>query len=245
MALTLKFGSYSHALGEASVRINTSCQFDRSNRPIKLTTTWDIAARAEGTDTDDLLTNLAKAVRGYDARNQRVSARLETAGGVICHELNGPRSIGGIRIEQPPSFPDATGAQLTTYRDYSVRLAADYFVGNPARMVVSFNETLSFEGGGPDRGMIEVTTGPPLDYLTIRQTAFRCAQSGNAVGFTAYPVWLLRPAFPIAFFEGRQPPVVYAAPEAEGGADINFGLSWSYRFVSNRPLAALPRPFPR
>lgn len=245
MALTLKFGTYSHAVGEAAVRINTSAQFDRANRPVKLTTTWDITARAEGTDQSDLFTNLARAVRAYDTRNQRVSARLVTDAGVVTHELNGPRSIGGIRIEQPPSYPNADGAQLTTYRDYVVRLAADYFVGNPARLVVAFTETLSFEGGTPDRGVIELSNGPPVDYISVAQTAYRCTQSGSAVGYTAYPLWLVRPAFPPALFEGRQPPVVYTAPEAEGGANVNFGLQWSYRFASARPLVGLPRVFPR
>lgn len=246
MALTLRFGSFTHELGEVTLGVARETTFNAADQPIEERVSWTIAARAEGDDLTALLGKLVQVDLAYRARNRYAVAQLyDTSSGLVCHELNGPRSISGVRVVQPPSFPDGRGAEFTTYRNYAVRLEAEFFVTAPAAALVEFDETLAFSGGGPLRDLIVLTSGPPVEYVSAAQTPYECVQTTRAVGLGDYPVGLLVPAFSPALLVGADHPVTFASPRPRGLTNTHYSCQKTWRFRSAVPLVALPRPFPR
>jgi len=245
MALYLQYGNYRHLLGEVDLSVQRQTRFSEAERPIEEQVSWTISARAEGDTLPLLLAELVKVNLAYQARNQYPVARLLSETGAVVHELNGPRSIAGIKVVQPPSFGSGRGAEFTTYANYTVRLEAEFFVGDPATALVSFQESLSFGGGHPERGLLTLSAGRPVEFVSARQTPYRCTQSIRAVGLTAYPTWAVRPAFSLALLEGPDHPATFDSPRARNSRDTHFGLSKTFRFASATPLVGVPRPFPR
>jgi hypothetical protein len=111
-------------------------------------------------------------------------------------------------------------------------------VVNPLR---SFNETLTFSGGGPRITVVECANVPPQPQVLNLFTAFRATQVGSAVGMFGYPP-IPVPIFPAALEESGQP--AFTSPSLKGGIYVDYGVSWSYRFISATPMAGLPNQWP-
>lgn len=238
--MILTYGNYAHLPGECAVAINRRTAFSDTGIPYRETVQWTIEGRVEADTPAGVWAELARLEAAYRVPNR--AARLVHADGFVAHQLLPLGSLSGVKVVQPPSFPNGTGAEYSTFRNYQIVLEAEYPVGNPNTLLRSWTETLTFRGGGPDRRLVETVDGPPVEYLAKRRTVFRCTQSGTAVGFLAYPppAAVARPLFPAAL-EGAEHPVTYGSPRSDGPRLVDWPISWSYSFASAVPFVGLPR----
>jgi hypothetical protein len=239
----LRYGSYSHAVNEASVQMAASTIDNEAGQPYAVRRTWTIGGRAEGDDTTAVVNAMALLEAAYSFNFSDLV--LEDDSGNVLHALRNAGSLSGVRIIQPVSYPVGEGAELSTFRNYTIVAQADYpaigaFGGgfNPLR---AFSETLSFSGGGPRRAVIECANVPPQEQFINAFTAFRAIQSGSAVGMFAYPL-IPAPLFPGKEEVAGQPTI--GSPKLKNGIYIEWPVSWSYTFVSATPLVGLPNRWP-
>lgn len=239
--LTLRYGAYSHLPGECAVRINQQVVYDeQTGIPHQLLVSWDVEGRVEA----DTPAGVAVQVRRLEAAYSRpfLTARLLHADGFVAHELSGAGSLSGVRVVQPPSYPNAQGAEFSTYRNYVLRLECKYPVGDPNTALRSWQETLTFSGGRPARGIITCASGPPVPYISAAYTPYRVTQSGSAVGYLGYPpLSLVVPLFGYDLLEGEGDPITFGSPRSDGRRLVDWPISWTFRFVSAAPLVGRPR----
>lgn len=124
--------------------------------------------------------------------------------------------------------------------------AATYPIGDPTGVVMSFRESLRFQGTGMPKW--EETVGI-LGGITrqIVEPATPCfaIQSGSAMGFTAYPSYgslygAPMPMWP-EYCKGWENQYSYGEPEYEGDTPVNWPISWSFNHVRiGRPFGGTP-----
>lgn len=239
--MILRYGSYSTADGECSVVISRDAVLNEAGQPYALRHTWNINGTIFGDDTAAVVANLLALERAFAVWGRDL-AMLDSAG-TVCHSLPSTGSLSGVRITQPPSYPKGDGAELSTFRTYSITATADYpyGLGQVANPLRSFTETLSVSGGGPRRTVVECAFGPPQPQTLNQFTAFRGTQSGAAVGMFGFPPIPL-PIFPAALAEAGQ--FDHVGGKLRNGIYMDFGVSWSYRFESATPLIGVPNLWP-
>lgn len=233
--LQFRYGSYWHALGEVTFSsIQRTKIFGPRGQPVVSRVTWQIEGVLLGDDPVDLSARMVQLERAYDKQGQNAGLYF-VGGGATAHVLTTADAIGGVR-SMGVSYPKGDGAELTTFRSYSVTLEADY---PTSASMVEFQETLSFRGtGGPKYIFLPVLNGPPEKQMVLQQTTMQATQSGSAVGNISYPP-IPAPLWPSdEKTEERQ--ITRISPQNVLGDKRQFGVQWSYAFESIGPLNGLP-----
>jgi hypothetical protein len=144
----------------------------------------------------------------------------------------------------PPSFPRGQGAEYSTFRNYTIALEAEWLA--PQATLLAWQETIRFQGGGPRFAYLEPINGQPVKQLLKQATTFKATQSGEAVGYAAYPLPAL-PIWPDAEHTDRRE-IRYELPRRMGPPGnptyTQFKVSWSYSFEDSGPLLGLPTAWP-
>lgn len=239
--MILRYGSYSTADSECSVTIDRQALLNAAEQPYALRHTWDITGTLFANDTSSLVTALLALERAF--ATWYLDLALLDSNGNVCHALPSAGSLTGVRILKPPSFPKGDGAELSTFRTYTIQATADYpyGLGQVVNPLKSFTETLTVWGGGPRRTVVECAAGLPQPQILNEFTAFRATQVGSAVGMFGYPP-IPDPLFPLALEENGQPS--FTGGQLRGGVYVDFGVAWNYRFISATPLVGLPNQWP-
>jgi len=164
-------------------------------------------------------------------------------------------SLRGVHVTSV-NAPVGTGPQFDSFRTVTFTARASYpilGVGGQQIDLLSFTETLSFQGnGGPRTRMREVIDGPPVKQIVVPQTVCRATQSGSAVGFLGYPQLGGPGGAAVVLFPGDlinpDQAVSYVTPEKQtgpgGAVYLRFGVNWSYQYERTTPFGALPTLFP-
>lgn len=237
----LRYGNYQTADSEVSVTILREAQVNEAGQPYALRHTWEIEGTIFGDDTAAVVANLLALERAFAVWG--LDLALIDSNGTICHSMPSGGSLTGVRITKPPSYPNGDGAELSTFRTYSITATCDYpyGLGQVTNPLKSFTETLSFSGGGPRRIVVECAFGPPQPQIVNQFTAFRATQAGSAVGMYGYPP-IPPPIFPAALVENGSPS--FTGGQLRNGVYVDFGVQWAYRFESPTPLIGLPNQWP-
>lgn len=235
----LRYGNYQTADSEVSVTILREAQVNEAGQPYALRHTWDITGIIFGDDTAAVVANLLALERAFAFWGNDLA--LIDSNGTICHAMPSGGSLTGVRITKPPSYPNGDGAELSTFRTYSITATCDYPYGPVTNPLKSFTETLAFSGGGPRRIVVECAFGPPQPQIVNQFTAFRATQTGAAVGMYGYPP-IPPPIFPAALVENGSPS--FTGGQLRNGVYVDFGVQWAYRFESPTPLIGLPNQWP-
>lgn len=237
----LQYGNYRHADNEAAYTITSSVVETDDGDPYESTTTWQIAGRLLADTTSALVTALRSLEAAYSVWDRDLAFYDDS--GNVCHSLPTAGSTSGVRVTAF-GYPDGEGAQLSTFRDYSITVQASYPYGTTTYR--SFRETVSFRGGGPERAVLELVNGPPQEQILKAVTACRVVQSGSAVGLYGYPP-VPPPLFPGKEIVASIPPgnPQYGSPRRRNSRFTDFPVSWTYEFWSSSPLFAYPNRRPR
>lgn len=249
MSLILQYGNYSHPAGTVALAISKQAVLAGTGLPLMIQTTWGI----EGTLLcDSSLTEAAEINADITSRIQAledaykqvgVDLVLTTENGTpTAHVIRNSETIGGIRVIEPPHYPYGSGAEYVTYRRFRVGLQADVLPSGGVQPVyLSFNETLTVQGGGPQYAWTTPILGSPTRQVIRQATTYTATQQGFAVGFRSTPP-VPPPLFPGALM--ANPQVSYTSPQRRGNDFMQFGVSWQYVYESNQPLFGVPNAQP-
>ena len=138
MSTYLQAGNYRHDSGEIGVTIWK--ETTRVNGiPRTLIHRWNISGRLQKDTTALVIAQINSLVAAYV---DGIDLVLYMDDGTEAHALRSAGSLGGTRILKPPDFPIGQGAELSTFRNYSILVEAEY----PAlgTVLLAFQETFSF-----------------------------------------------------------------------------------------------------
>lgn len=235
--MQLKVGNLTHALSAPAVAIRKVNRRTDASTRISTLETWEINALLTSSVGANDLDDTVKAVKAAyaDGADFRI---LLPDGSQSAHSLLSGQCLGGTRIVNPPSFPDFSAAAGVTYLRFTATVEGEVIASNPATSLLSFEESLSFTGGGPLTGFIEVLNGPPIEQTLRQQTVYRATQTGSAVGYGSYPA----PAAPLwpanEIVPSRR--ITPRSPKRKGNTYTEFPVSWSYEFHSASALSGTP-----
>lgn len=236
----VRYGNYSHADNECAVIIGS--RHDRTVAGHRKSTvkTYVLRGRLHGSSPSDLTNKIAALEAAYSTDFQ--SLILYDGAAPTAHLLDNASSISGVRVVSGPNYPEGDDAQYTTFRDFEITLEAEY-PASPGVGLLAWSETLSFVGtGGPMTVHVPTVFGPPQKQITSAMTPVQVVQSGQAVGWSTWPV-APPPLWPAAEVLPRRR-FNMAAPKWNGQAFTEFPIMWSYEFESAVPLSGLPTPQP-
>jgi hypothetical protein len=247
-AIFLRYGNFDHALHDAAVAISKETLTSEAGQGYGVRERWRVTGFLQAADQASLSTAIATLQQAYSF-NYRAAGIFLDNGTATPHQLPALSPIGGTRVVEAPSFPDggAATAEYTTFRTYSLTLECEsVYPGFASGLVLlSWVETLAFQGGGPRFVHLQPLIGLPQKQLVATSTPYRVTQSGEAVGLGAYP----NPPFPIwpeaEHVDRRR--ITPRSPKAVGGTDLrfrDFPINWSYEFESVLPLSGQPTTQP-
>ncbi len=239
----LKYGTYQHPPGEASVVISKQGLFSDAGLTRGVRERWDIQGRLQAADQAALTAAIEALTAAYSVQGQNVGFYFDDDQ-PSSHLIASSETNGGVRVVVPPSFPQGKGAEYSTFRNYSLALEAEWL--DPDATLIGWNERLNFSGGGPQFAFLQPITGTPIKQLLRQATPYRATQSGEAVGYQSYPA----PALPLwadaEHVHLRE--IHYEIPKRMGPSGsptyTHYRVTWSYRFESATPLFGTPTAWP-
>lgn len=234
----VKYGSHQHASGECHVGI--ARQGLRSDHGIlyAIRETWTITGMLIGANSAALTTSIAALEAAYSLDTGDLYL-YEDTGTATAHSLLSADTIGGTRVTQHPSFPTGSGAEYATHRTYVIVVEGDRYTGAD---LLSFNEQITFTGGGMEWGFLPVLNGTPPRQIFREQTPYKAIQTGHSTHLTRYPV-PPGPMWPGAEHV-TQRQITYNGPMRTGLGGfvqfIGYGVQWSYTFEDTSGFAGSP-----
>lgn len=241
--MIVMYGAYQHRVGTVSVSLQKKSLLNSAQVPYAvessirvsgMLTSWQ---RTEAAMIADLTYQTRQLEQAYQTSGQNF--RVLTASGGQTHvNYISNYCLGGVRITEPPSFPDGRGIEMVTKRTFTIGLTAIEVLNPNCNMVMSFQESLDFKGGGKRRGLLETLTGYPHAQMWRQHTIFTAKQAGQAVGLFDYPSVPL-PIWPTNRTE-EYPSTHKGHPEKIGDAWRNFPISWSWEFASEYQMIGNP-----
>jgi hypothetical protein len=233
----LKYGSYTHALDEASVVIQKTPRFSKSGSMTGYDEVWRISGKIHGTDVSDLTTKLTELERAYSSTNQNAYL-LTDALGTTAHSIISSETASGVKVTSF-GYPQGDGAEYVNFRTYEIILeakkdASESNNGGDKGNTISFSQQISISGtGGPQFVVRTPRYGPPILQQVSRASPITISQSGNALGYKYYPnpEPPLYPQYlmPESHTVSRQSP-----QEDTKEGKRNFPINWSYNFIMVR-----------
>ncbi|WP_397570665.1 hypothetical protein [Schlesneria sp. T3-172] len=236
-----QYGPYFH--DKQSVAFNNvrrSLSRSETGRANLLTTEWSLRGKIIRPTEAEILAELALLKLAYS--NDGYSATmLDNNGNPTTFMLDNNLAVGGVRVNQPISHGDISGAHGATYLKYEFGLAADYLV-TPGGYL-SFQEMLIFDDidGGPIQVERLPAKGPPILQNVTERSWYYATQQGTLTQ-QASNVGPMPPLWPDKL---RKVPgakqVRYAPVKTIKGKPIEYGCDWHYTFVSDGPFSGRPR----
>lgn len=259
----LKFGDYSHSIGEADVSMRQVRQYSDRGQMVGILHTWTIKGVLQAASQSALSTAITALEAAYSSRRRVGIGLYFDDGTASAHNLTAARSLSGVKVTNGPDYPTGSGGEYSTYRSYEIVVeslqpptdeSGDPLPPeqNPANtpgangvpvLLMEWEETLSFSGGGPRYVFLELLEGDPVRQIVAQRTPYRARQSGSALAFQDYA------AFPEPFSpdnelqtERERTQISPKRVEAQNGqpAYQEYRCSWSYSFQSTQPMSGSP-----
>lgn len=148
--------------------------------------------------------------------------------------LDNNSSISGVTVTDGPNWvKEPRGANFVTMMKFTFTVSAEYPLGNTQNLLLEFNESVTFEGGGPRFAVRDCLNAAPMKQQMRVATVYRAVQQGMSVGYRKYPN-PPPPLWPAALLEA--PKLEKKSPTLKGRDYEGFGITWSYSFASPGPL---------
>lgn len=234
--MQLKWGSYSFDENATVVGVKQETLINEGGQPYAVRVTAECQGYLSGSSQSDL-TSAETSLRNALARSRQDLILYRDDGSSSGVALRSAGSITGTRVVRGPDFPGTQGPEYATERAFTFAVEAEYPLAGSQLLLLSWTETLSFSGGGPLYIVKPALVGPPQRQLLYAQTPYQATQSGEAVGYLAYP----NPAQPVWPASLRQAPRVQRrAPRRRGNGYEEYAVAWEYEFESVTPLVGVP-----
>jgi hypothetical protein len=177
--MILKYGAYAHAANEAELVVTKTAVWSAAEQRQAVRERWTIQGQLHGASPAALTTSIDALLNAYSTDGLDAGLYLDDGVTPTSHIMRSSQSLGGVRV-LGIDFPDSRGAEYATYRSYRIVLEAEF--PNAFVALLSWIETVSFEGGGPRWVLIETRTGPPQQQLVSQATPYRVIQGGRRWG---------------------------------------------------------------
>lgn len=229
--LTLSYGLYAHAPGETTVTISSTPVFEAGQR-VREKQIWSISGFLRAQTEAAMKTAIQSLILAYSVDGQDLIIKHSDAS-QSAHAIISADTIGGTRVVEGVSFPDGQGAEYAPAgkRSFQISIEAEWFVSS-APELLSFVETLSFEGGAPMFAYTAPIEGSPQIYQTSESSIAICHQSGSAIGRTTWPT----PPEPViegsGYVVAKRNRPTRKSPERIGNTLTNYEISWNYEIWS-------------
>jgi hypothetical protein len=239
----LRYGSYLFPANAVAVATDKRPAFDGRGKPVSRRDTFTMhgwllpspAAVTPAAAQADLANQCALLERALAVQFADLVMTRDDGG--IAFALLNATSIDGVRITSGPNYPTGEGAEFATFRSFSFTAEASYAVAGAASPLVSFQETVTFTGGGPVKDFLQPVNGPPVRQLLLQATPYRATQQGQAVALGGWPT-APGPLWPQALL--KNPDLSFASPVFQLGRGLEYPISWAYVFGSAAPLQGRP-----
>lgn len=241
--MIVKFGTFAHDNNEVALSINNTSKLNKAGAIEFVTEQWDMTGFLQADTQLGLNSKITALENAYATGGKDLLLLFDNGSTLSAHFMLNSRSLGGTRIVSPPSYPEGTGAEYTTFRRYNISIAADFLPPGAFRVkFLDFQERLTFTGGGPRFIMLQALNGPPQRQLVAQQTPFRLVQSGSQIGqIRRFPP--NAPLFPQdEHIDQRQ--ITEGGPVRNASGRLarftEFSTSWQYTFEAINPFSARP-----
>lgn len=247
----LNYGSYQHDENECNVSINRQGLVADDGFVFAYTERWNITGilHGDGDSNADLNAEMAALEAAYAIQGLNL---VFTKGSDVMHSMISANSLSGTRVTTLPHFPASGNGELTTFRNYSLVVEADFALSNmnyslangafPTSnseiILLKYEESIDATGtGGPKFGFLPTLTGKYQKQLLTQTSTVEVAQSGMAIGLGKRPL----PASPLWPLDEHQERRIIRKPPARrrGGYQIEYPIHWSYTFERNEPFPAV------
>jgi len=229
-----KYGNYQHDSRECSISIRKEAILAPSGVQFATRERWTISGRIHSTNTQAVDTAVRSLVSAY-SQNYKDAGFYMSNGLSTAHTLINAKTLYGVKVVMPPSFPIGEGGEYSTYRNYTLELEAEFpFEGDG--ILALYEESVRFQGtGGPKWRMRETLVTVPQAQYIKNYTIINVLQQGKVQAYGSFhaippPLW---PAFEhedlreISYFNANDR---YHTRTSE----------WSYHFSSTIALMGWP-----
>jgi hypothetical protein len=235
----IKYGRYTHADQEATISIAKRKEISETGFAVARIESWTISGQLQADSVAALTTAIRALEAAYEDDNQDIG--LYTAGGVATAHVIRRRDADYIRVLGPPQYPDGSGGQYVTYRDYQVSLEIRIPLTRAGANddLESWSESVEIVGdGGPITKFAPVVDGLWDKQITNTRSIVTITQSGTAKGRSGYPIppaplipsALVRPG---GLKKSRTTPAVLNPPSG-------YGITWGYTMELQTFVDLLP-----
>lgn len=235
--MQIRYGSFTHSANSTLLSMRREALETEYGRLKGTKEIWDLQGYLEGASQAAITAKVDELVAAYEVNGKDIALLHDD--GTVARELKSSSTSTGVMVKFKPSFTNSQpGAEYATYRTFSLTVEAEFH--DPNVSVLSFQESVSFSGGGPLYGHLLTVKGPPQKQLLHEQTPYRAIQSGSAVGHRFY-LSIPAPIWPFALV--TRPDVTHEHPTRKGNAFIEWATSWQYQFEHGSPLIGFPNIF--
>ena len=233
----LKYGDYTHGFGETAIAISAEAILDQNGLSFERRERWDVGGELQAASQADLTTAILALQAAYSSHGKDLRLLLADGSTDSAHKLLTAQCVGGTMVRVPPSFPQGTHGQYSTFRSYNLAVEGIVRFGVP-QSLRQWDETIEFQGtGGPRMVVHEIRNGPPIVEIVSQATPIAAVQSGTAVGYDGYP------AFPAPIWPDMldHPNVAKARIEPQpvgtgaSRALRNWTIRWLYPYIFAAP----------
>lgn len=237
----LKVGSYQFDSNAVGITTNTDLNLNGYGAPLSYTTRMAV----EGYLSGSTQAGISTACDALEA-----ALRVKFPDIIFYHDdatesslqLKNSGSISGVRITSGPNFLEYRGADHVTHKRFAFSAEAEYPITNDRAILTKFSESLEFSGGGPMYVVKAAKFGPAQRQQVYQSTPYVVVQSGESVGFSAYPpnpriIWPARLKM--------TPNIKLMGPTRRGPGTTQtnyreWGKQWSVIYESESPLIGYP-----
>ncbi len=237
--MKFRYGNYTHASGECTLRVVPRTIFSDSNLVIGLNVRYEITGRLHADSVSALTAAMLAMERAYSVSGQACGL-YEDDGTPTAHVL--PASMAPMVI-QPPAWGGNTPGEYTTYRDYTIIIEAARQL--ETGLDAEVHESISYLNGwngGPVYKWFDLLQGPPQRQIVKQQTTYKVLQTGARVSTSWWPE-PNAPKWP-AYMHIEQCSVTYGDPEkmrtGTGTTFYKFRTEWNWVFESDVKLTGYP-----
>lgn len=242
--MILKYGSYAHALGEATIVITVTPLFNEQRAHYANRERWEIAGFLQAATPQALTAAINTMQAAYGLPDQSLALYLSDGVTLTSHAISAADTLDGVRVVSGPNFPQGRGAEYSTFRSYQIIVEADRPLASadpdPYSALLAWEETIVLSGGGQRFVYLQTLYGLPQKQLVAAATPFRATQQGRAIGLFVYPL-APPPIWPAAEHIDQRK-VSRKSPRSfdqERGSS-EFETTWTYSFESEAPLIGNP-----
>lgn len=237
--MQLVYGGYQHDVNSVSITSwNRSYVLSESQWPKFLKVTAAFKARLVG---QDLFRRAYAMQTAYMTNGLNMTMYDNSSNLVPIWSIDSSTTVGGTIVTSPVSFSDVQGAQGATYLICTFAIEALFPLESNGQ-ILSFQETVTFDNidGGPIQVERIPATGTPILQNVTERSFYFATQEGSLTQGLPNPL-PMQPLWPSLL--RRQPGAskwTLTSPKTVRGVPHEYGVKWSYQFVSTTPIIGAP-----